>query len=340
MKSIEPFFIYLVGEDHAKRTPSYVCTFLSQLHLYQYYNPHGSYDRVCVFWGKNGNSKSKCRHPKYKHPLEGRSIPSALSVDVLSQDDTTSTFLLRLRQILDKHCIPQWTPILLFYDGHGFLVDKDVAIGSTTDKTIIGDMILTPSVTLSDHFWAEALAPYRDNPKFMLFSQCGSLDMGLRLLPQINNTVILTSTIQPNVCSYGASIFSKFHDLMAICSKNHLISFQDIQLLVTANQLSYLSRGMELKLSYFYPRLSPDIYPFVKSDKELQTLLHSILHMPSIQPLSQILPKREYWGDDQNHRWSLFFAIVGKIIARKKLSCLTQALQEVHSSFKGSTVTF
>lgn len=333
MRSIEPFYIYLIGEDHQKKTSSYVCTFLSQLQLYQRYNPDGTYDRVHVFWGKNGNPHEKCHHPKYKHPLQDRTISPSVPVQFLSKNDTLSTFRLRIRNVLEEHCIPQWTPIIVLYDGHGFLDRGNVEIGSTKDKSIIGNMIMTPEVTLTDNFWAEVLAPYRENPKFMLFSQCGSLDMGLRLLPQITNAVILTSTTRPNVCSYGASIFRKLEGILEFCASNHLTSFQDIQLLVTANNLSYLSRGVELQLSYFYPHLSPNHISFPRCDQELRHLFHLILDMPEVDTLSSLfhVPSRKYWNNrtpQYTNRLTLFFTMIGEIAHRNKVSCLLQALHD------------
>lgn len=323
MRSIEPFFIYLVGKDVSTKTSSYVCTFLSQLHLYQRYNPYGSYDRICLLWGENGIYNTACRHPKYKHPLQGSKIPISVKTHDICSLQTESKFLSYFMNIIDTHCIPKLTPIIFFYDGHGMLVNKDVAIGSTTDMNTVGNMVITPYITISDIFITKLFTKYIENPKFFIFSQCGSLDFALRLIPTLSNTVIFTSTIEKNVCSYGASIFSQFQDLMEICRTNKIISFQDVELLVTTNNLSYLSNGLELKLNYFYSLF--ESFTFIKWNNELNNLLSLLLKYN--KEIYNIIPieKRIYWNKDKfNNILTLFFTIISHASHKNNIKCLTE----------------
>lgn len=334
MKSVEPFFLYFVGQDSSHKTPSYVCTLLSQIQLYQKYNPYGCYERLHVFWGDNGKPDIICHHPKYQHASQGKSLPYVVPVDnimALHQKE----FLDMVRTVLASSCLPSITPIIVVYDGHGFLYNTNVEISNTNNANIIGNMIMTPSITISETFLANVFQEYNHNPKLFIFSQCGSMDLALRVMPSLSNTVIMTSTTSPNVCSYGATIFQKFIDLLSICSAMNLQTFQEARLIVTANDLSFFSSGKPLRLDFFYTSFASDMFFFVQHNELLNNFLtHLLQHSPTVLPDIIALvphPVRHYWKPFTiNHLGvkhskellSVFFAIVSHAWQSGNMTCL------------------
>ena len=283
----DPLLIYIKGEDIKTKDPSYVCTFLQTLAFLRSTSDIDN-DRILLYFPGN---RPKCKKKKYKSEYEGMGIPGDIPVIELQE----------LRLGMNKKCIRGVTPVIFIFDGHGYVSDKNVSIGYTKEKSVIGNMILD-GLDMDEKVLSDLFRDLEENPKLLIFTQCGSKNLLTRC--SLNNSIIISSTDQNDSCSYGVGILHKIEDLLMTMFEN-----KNTDLDFFLETLRYNGLGIKKSpwtidwpLSVFFTRLE-------KTRRFTNDTLNGILNHPII---------RKHFGID---------TILGSI-STKTLHCLVRLLSE------------
>lgn len=272
----DPLLIYIKGKDAKEKDASYVCTFLEALEFMKA-TTNLTNDRILFYFS---GTPQKCKKKKYKSLYEGKNVPG--DVHVIRND-----VMKELLYGIEKKCIPGVTPIFFIFDGHGYVSDKDLSIGYTKDRSVVGNMILD-TMDMGEGALSELFVGLEKNPKLLMFTQCGSKNLMKRC--RLPNSVIVSSTDKDNACSYGVDILHKVKHLVTdmLEHKNADLDFFTETLLCNGLGIKKQPGTIDWPMSVFFTRFDNDSrfadndlnrvlgHPLIKKHFKRSTILRSI----------------------------------------------------------------
>lgn len=270
----DPLLIYIKGKDKKVNDASYICTFLQTIAFLKTIT-HLENDRILFHFPRN---PPKCKKKKYESKFEGQDVPEGICVIQVIN---------KLYNELKKKCLPGVTPILFIFDGHGYVPNKNVTIGYSENKAIIGNMVLD-SMDMDEKSLLALFEGFQDNPKMLIFTQCGSNNLLKRC--HLANSIIVSSTDKDDACAFGVKVLYKIENLLLLMftNKNKDLDFFVETLRHNGLGCKKQPKGVDWPLSIFFTRfekirrfVDKDLnrvinHPIIQSNFEINTILRSI----------------------------------------------------------------
>lgn len=285
--SCEPFLFYFIGYDKKIPYSSYLCSLMGVLEWYQIHNTYHRVQIIC-----NADFPKVCHKTQYKTHNQGKTISPLVPFYSIT---TLAKLSAMIQNVLVQKCIPGITPIIIVFDGHGYVNVKNVSVGFTKTTSIIGNMVMGENMDLDEMFFPSVFGQeFMTNYKLFVLTQCGSFNFAQRLLPLVPHSVIITSTDKPSICSYGVPIFHVLKEAVEL----KVSTFLTLEFLCIANNLGiFYGMGMDKQTPFFYflNHFSHGQIKYLCKTKLSQTLFNDVWRNPdNIRCIHDLLvPKKK-----------------------------------------------